>query len=259
MNIFSELGAFGATKNSADCTVKSAICTYTCMSHCNKTLLQELKGTHLNILIVEDDSYISRSLKVHLSRYGKVNVASNFLEAKEAIERVAPDIAFIDLNLGDKDDDGLQVLPLAIHRGVYPVVLTSQEAEKSKLASFQNGCKKYFVKHKFLDDPDKFIKPIIESLDESVLENFFKHDFMTEDEKLILAIKRLHKVVASGGHNVLLTGETGVGKTTIAKLVHLISGAKGKFIHLNVAEIKEELLESELFGHRRGFIHGGHS
>lgn len=210
----------------------------------------------MNILIVEDDKYISRSLKSHLSKYGSVREASNYIEAKKSIEMGDIDISFIDLNLGKTDLDGLSVLPVVIQNGIYPVILTSQDDESKKLASFQSGCKKYLVKHKFLDDPDKFIRPIIDSLNETVLLDFFKKDFLTKDSTLIDAIKKLHKVVISGSHNVLLTGETGVGKTTIAKLIHTISGAKGKFVHLNVAEIKEELLESELFGHKRGSFTG---
>lgn len=210
----------------------------------------------MNILVVEDDHYISASLRSHLSKYGTVKVASNYYEAKEVIERGGLDLSFIDLNLGDTDTDGLSVLPVAIQNGIYPVILTSQNEDSKKLASFSRGCKKYFIKHKFLESPDKFVKPIIDSLNESVLETFFKNEFMTRDQELISSIHKLHKVVISGSHNILLTGETGVGKTTIAKLIHTISGAKGKFIHLNVAEIKEELLESELFGHKRGSFTG---
>lgn len=210
----------------------------------------------MNILVVEDDQYISASLKAHLSKYGTVKVASNYYAAKETIEKGGFDISFIDLNLGDTDTDGLSVLPVAIQNGIYPVILTSQDEENKKLASFKSGCKKYFIKHKFLENPDKFVKPIIESLNESILDDFFKNKFLTKDEELINSIQKLHKVVVSGSHNILLTGETGVGKTTIAKLIHTISGAKGKFIHLNVAEIKEELIESELFGHKRGSFTG---
>lgn len=210
----------------------------------------------MNILIVEDDRYIAKSLMARLAKYGNVHMASSYQEAKETIERTALDLSFIDLNLGNTDVDGLSVLPVAIQNGIYPVILTSQEEENKKLASFKSGCKKYFIKHKFLDNPDKFIKPIFESLDESLLKDFFETKFLTSDAELKNAIKKLHKVVVNGAHSILLTGETGVGKTTIAKLVHSISGSKGKFVHLNIAEIREELLESELFGHKKGSFTG---
>jgi DNA-binding NtrC family response regulator len=208
------------------------------------------------ILIVEDDRFISRSLKSCLSKYGRVVLASSILEASTAIEKENFDLALIDLNLGQTDVDGLSILPIAIQKGIYPVILTSQDKEAVKLLSFQSGCKKYFVKHKFLDSPEKYLKPIFESFDDTSLDEFFKTKFLTSNDDLISDIKKLHKVVKSGSHNVLLTGETGVGKTTIAKMIHTVSGRKGKFIHLNIAEIKEELLESELFGHKKGSFTG---
>lgn len=210
----------------------------------------------MNILVVEDDRYISDTLKARLSKYGKVKVSSSFLDARKNIEENHFDISFIDLNLGKSDIDGLSVLPLAVQHGIYPIILTSQTEEDKKLLSFQGGCKKYFVKKKFLEETDRFIGPILDSLNESALDQFFESEFLTQDEELRTAIKKLHKVVVHGGHNILLSGETGVGKTTIAKLVHQLSGVKGKFVHLNVAEIKEELLESELFGHKRGSFTG---
>jgi DNA-binding NtrC family response regulator len=208
------------------------------------------------ILVIEDDKYISKSLKLKLYKYGEVVLVTNLLDAKTALEENIFDLALIDLNLGQSDTDGLSILPLVIQKGIYPVILTSQDEQSMKLLSFQSGCKKYFIKHKFLDNPGKFLKPIIDSLDDTSLDEFFNTKFLTKDEGLISGIKKLQKVVKSGSHNVLLTGETGVGKTTIAKMIHSVSGRKGKFIHLNVAEIKEELLESELFGHKKGSFTG---
>ena len=198
----------------------------------------------MNILVVEDDRYISARLKNHLSKYGTVKVASNYLEAKQLIENGKHDLSFVDLNLGRTDLEGLEILPLVIQNGIYPVILTSQNEETTKLASFKNGCKKYFIKKKFLDDPDRYVRPIMDSLNDSVLKDFFNTKFLTNDKNLIESIKKLHKVVVSGSHNILLTGETGVGKTTIAKLIHEISGSKGRFVHLNIAEIKEDHFEN---------------
>jgi two-component system NtrC family response regulator len=208
------------------------------------------------ILLVEDDRYIAGNLKQRLSKFGSVVVANAPDQARAILENTHFDFSLIDLNLGLTDTDGIGLLPVVIQKGIYPVILTSQESQDKKLLSFQNGCKKFFVKHKFMDSPDKYLNPIIESLDEAPLDDFFKEKFLTKDEELKSSIKKLHKVVKSGSHNVLLTGETGVGKTTIAKMIHSISGRKGKFVHLNIAEIKEELLESELFGHKKGSFTG---
>jgi DNA-binding NtrC family response regulator len=58
--------------------------------------------------------------------------------------------------------------------------------------------------------------------------------------------------LAEAGEEVLLTGETGVGKEIYANAIHAASGRKGKFVAINCAAIPRELVESELFGYVRG-------
>jgi transcriptional regulator with PAS, ATPase and Fis domain len=58
--------------------------------------------------------------------------------------------------------------------------------------------------------------------------------------------------LAEAGEEILLTGETGVGKEVYASAIHRASGRKGKFVAINCAAIPRELVESELFGYVRG-------
>ncbi len=78
----------------------------------------------------------------------------------------------------------------------------------------------------------------------------------TEDQ----AMKRLHQLAeraAAGTINVIVTGETGVGKELLSETVHRLSPRRdGPYVCLNCASLSETLLESELFGHERGAFTG---
>ena len=56
--------------------------------------------------------------------------------------------------------------------------------------------------------------------------------------------------------NIILEGETGTGKTHLAKLIHKMSGGEGRLVHLNLAACSPNLIESELFGHVKGAFTG---
>ena len=56
--------------------------------------------------------------------------------------------------------------------------------------------------------------------------------------------------------NIMIEGETGTGKTTLAKTIHEVSGRPGKFVHLNLSSFAPTLIESELFGHVKGAFTG---
>ena len=70
------------------------------------------------------------------------------------------------------------------------------------------------------------------------------------------AMRRLRKdisrVAKSGAMRVLVTGESGVGKETVAQQIHVQSGRKGPFLSFNCATVAKDMLESRLFGHAKG-------
>lgn len=76
------------------------------------------------------------------------------------------------------------------------------------------------------------------------------------DEKVI-SLYNFAKQIAATDSSVMITGETGTGKTMLAKFIHENSNrSEGKFVHVNCASIPENLIESELFGYETGAFTG---
>ena len=69
-------------------------------------------------------------------------------------------------------------------------------------------------------------------------------------------LEDIPRKVVEGQINILLEGETGTGKSHLAKLIHDASGVSGSFVHLNLAAFSTSLIESELFGHVKGAFTG---
>ncbi|MCP2520990.1 sigma-54 dependent transcriptional regulator [Candidatus Aminicenantes bacterium AC-708-M15] len=70
--------------------------------------------------------------------------------------------------------------------------------------------------------------------------------------KIIEEIKKFIKKASYSPHCALISGETGVGKDLIAKLIHKLSKRAGEFVTVDSSSIPENLIESELFGYRKG-------
>ena len=69
-------------------------------------------------------------------------------------------------------------------------------------------------------------------------------------------LEDIPKKVVEGRISVLLEGETGTGKSHLAKMIHDASGVRGSFVHLNLSAFSPSLIESELFGHVKGAFTG---
>ncbi|WP_339515782.1 sigma-54-dependent Fis family transcriptional regulator [Pseudomonas sp. RL_15y_Pfl2_60] len=93
--------------------------------------------------------------------------------------------------------------------------------------------------------------------------NAIKHPDLTQlggnDTQLQQGVRRIRKVIDKG-IAILITGETGTGKEAFARAIHLASSRRsGPFVALNCAAIPESLIESELFGYRRGSFTGANN
>ncbi|KAF0819712.1 Nitrogenase (molybdenum-iron)-specific transcriptional regulator NifA [Bacillus sp. ZZV12-4809] len=219
-----------------------------------------------NILLVDDESKILKILKSSLSKQGySVYTAANGQEARNKIADTNADLVFLDLKLPDAS--GLELLQEFI--GLYPnkiyIMMTAYGNIDNAVSAMKAGAFDYMVKPVKLNELLVTIEKAFEFLGVKEENKILKEQLLhTEAHGELVAnsspmknILRLVERVSATEANILIQGESGTGKTKIAKMIHKLSERKhAPFIPINCAAIPEQLLESELFGHEKGSFTG---
>lgn len=212
---------------------------------------------NISILLIEDDRYFRINVSQEMKRYGKVYQAANIPLAQEVLAQNEIQLALIDLNLENDDElTGLQILKTCIEKNIMTVILTGHNSKEVISKAYEAGCHHYFTKSDFLDRVHDYMGPIVESLSHQALEDFFTQQFITSDELLRSKIKFLATQARNTDQKILITGPTGIGKTQLASFLHTFSKTTGPFIAINLSEYPENLVESILFGHKKGSFTG---
>jgi DNA-binding NtrC family response regulator len=218
------------------------------------------------ILVVDDEVDICRIMSMIFSQQGHdVSVANNTSSALSVIDDKRPDIAFIDMKLGS--ENGLDLLKEA----------KSQAPEMTVIMISAFGTVESAVKSMKTGAYDYICKPFINDEIELLVERVFQHRGLVEsNEKLqreltdtlrfdnfigasavMRRTKSLMRKVLPSSANVLISGETGAGKSLAAHIIHHHGPRKSKpFVTINCGSIPESLIESELFGHKKGAFTG---
>ncbi len=213
------------------------------------------------ILIVEDDQFFRQSVALELKEFGQVFQVATVEEARKALLMARPDVALIDLNLTpDKTSfEGLEVVKACREHDVLPIVMTSHDGPGVIQRAFERGCAHYFAKADVQDNLKKHLGRLLKNLDEAGFEKMLKERFITNDPVLLTQLKQIKNLAMVDDARLLITGPTGVGKTLAARLAHDLWNPKAPFVHLNLSELPENLIESELFGHKKGSFTGATS
>ena len=222
--------------------------------------------TRQRVLIVEDDADAAGAMTLLLEPRGfVVRTAGSGSEARKTLETWHPDLVLMDLVLPDVQ--GLELLEhfksaspdcqvlMVTGYGSVPMVVEAMNAGAFSFIEKPIDMSLLFAQ---LDKAQEKRALSVENrhLREELKGQSTCHGLIARSEKM-RQICALIKTVAPSDASVLIHGENGTGKEIVATAIHQQSRrAAGPFIKVNCAAIPAELIESELFGHRRGSFTG---
>ncbi len=223
------------------------------------------------ILVAESDPVAAESLAEFFTRHG--HHAATVYSAGEAIAALRSaeqpfDTALVDLNLPDgRDTDLLRSLQRA-RRDLPLIVMTSYGSVESAVECLRLGACDYLTKPLVDEELQMALERALRqrallaenvTLRERLDDKFALPNIVGADPRMARVFD-LVKAVAPSRTTVLMTGESGTGKSLIAHAIHQHSPRKDKpFVELACGSIPETLLESELFGHVKGAFTGAHA
>jgi DNA-binding NtrC family response regulator len=219
------------------------------------------------ILVVDDEKDICRALEFLLSGEGySVTTALSGEEAIELLKKTDFDVVLTDLKM-DKVD-GIAVLEEAkrLNPETAVILMTAYASVESAVDAMKKGASDYIVKPFINEEIRLTIKRVLEQMRLQSENIALKRELSQRRgrcKEIVFNSESMHRIfdlldnVTPTKSNILLLGESGTGKSLIAETIHCNSPRRDKaFISVNCSAIPETLLESELFGYRKGAFTG---
>jgi len=219
-----------------------------------------------NILIVDDELSMRELLEYMLTKEGyQVTCAKSGREAIALLEKDRFDLMLCDIRLGDIT--GLDVLRAAkkSDSDIVSIMISAYASTESAVEAMNEGAYDYVPKP---FNTDELMDTIVKALDlrtveheKKILDDELKKNLhfgmLVGNSPAMVHIYKLIQQVAKTKTNVLITGESGTGKELIAWAIHQESDrCEQPFQIINCGGIPETLMESELFGHKKGAFTG---
>jgi len=220
------------------------------------------------LLIVDDEPDLLRGLSRSLSRRldgSRILLAHGGKEALEIILSQRIDIVLLDMKMDDLG--GMEVLEEISHLNeeLTVIMMTAFGSIPLAVEAIHAGAWDFVTKPIDLDALARLLKKGMERSrlikeNQRLLEQLHQNgtpSHFVGDSAVMRRLYRNIKAVAASDYTVLIRGASGTGKEIAANMIHRLSSRKNKpFVMVNCPAIPEQLLESELFGHRKGAFTG---
>lgn len=219
----------------------------------------------LTILIVDDDKAVAKSLNFHLKREGyETMLAHSFADGKRLISENFIDLLISDLRIGP--DSGIDLLKYTKkeQKECDVIIITAYAAVDTAIQAMTLGANDYLIKPLNIDEllikiagiaKNKKLAREVDLLKREMDES--TTDIYVGKSKKLKEVEMLVKQVANTDAPVLLEGESGTGKNVYARYIHSLSDrVRGPLVFVNCGALPQNIIESELFGHRKGAFTG---
>jgi NtrC-family two-component system response regulator AlgB len=221
----------------------------------------------MNILIVDDDTGIRQTLGTALETLGhQVATAANRAAAEKKLRNESFEVAFLDIRLGS--ENGLDLLPelLRLSPRLAVIVITAYSSIETAVTAIQRGAFDYLAKPFKPAQITQLLERVattrkletrISDLEGQLARPGADAELeSTSDPKMQRLIEMARKS-ASSDATILMLGESGTGKSVLARQIHRWSSrAQEPFVTVSCPSLSRDLLESELFGHMKGAFTG---
>jgi DNA-binding NtrC family response regulator len=223
----------------------------------------------LSILFADDEPSLQELMRLELPQMGhRVTVCPDGFTAVAALEREVFDCLLVDLDMPGMN--GIQVIKRAhtLSPTTEAIVLTGKQSLETAVEALRFGVIDYLSKPCRLSELDALLKRV--AARRELKREYVALQRQSKNQRTAPAlighhpsmqvVQRLIDKVAPTSSTVLIRGETGCGKELVARAVHQQSVRRDKpFVAINCGALPENLIESELFGHRKGAFTGADS
>jgi DNA-binding NtrC family response regulator len=215
-----------------------------------------------SILIVEDDAAMRDLLSEELSDAGfTVKSAAGASAGLEASRGERFDLIITDLRMPEMDGFDLIRGVMAIPDPPHVVMITAFGSIETAIRAVKLGAYDYITKPFEIEElllvadkalGERALRSKVARLQREVEEKFGLGNIVAKSQAMRDVVSLVQRIAGSTA-SVLITGESGTGKELVSRAIHYNSSrAAGPFVGVNLAAVPEGLIESELFGHKKG-------
>ena len=215
------------------------------------------------ILVIDDEKFIIKSLKQHLEKEGfEVLTAESGEAGIDVFKTDSPDIVLLDLNM--PGIGGIETLKAMkkLNSDVIVVIITAYGDIEVAVSTIKSGAYDFVEKPFELSRISVLISKAMETVQLKREVNYLREEkydvysfnkIIGQSKAMQDVITLAKKVSESDANTILIRGESGTGKSLLARVIHYHSArASEPFVEITCTAIPETLIESELFGHEKG-------